>query len=329
MTETSAQTSDPGASPSRRRISKIAIRVWIVLVGVLFLSGAVVPLATDSLSFWFYMFQWIALAVGLNLAAGMIGYLPFGYVAFFGSGAYATGILVQIYAAPLWVGIVGAALVGALVSLLFAPTLRLRGIFFSIVSMSLAIVMQHLVSLLPSEFAGGSAGITFAREQRPQLYYYCMVVVAMLAVLAMTVLVLSRQGLMLKAIRDDPDVARVIGLNVSAWRLAAWIGAAVIAALCGSLEGLYSSIIDPHASFNILISAKAVIYAAIGGFGTVMGPVLGAVGMSVIDEIVWSRFPIANLFVLGAIVAVVTLYMPRGVVGAMLKKSPRFRRWLF
>jgi branched-chain amino acid transport system permease protein len=78
-----------------------------------------------------------------------------------------------------------------------------------------------------------------------------------------------------------------------------------------------------------LISAKAIIYAALGGLGTVMGPLAGALVMSVIDELIWARFPVANLFILGALISLTVLFMPRGMVGSLLDRHPRFRRWFF
>lgn len=311
------------------RIGSKSITLWCTCLATALVVALCIPRFGEGLSFWFYLWQWIALATAMNLMAGMIGYLPFGFVAFFGIGAYATAISVQFHGSPVWLGIVLAGAAGAFLALLFAPTLRLKGVFFSIVSLSLSIVLKSTIAILPESIAGGSGGITITATQDPKLYYYLMAILSLSSVGLATAVSLSRFGLMLKAIRDDADAAKMIGINATGLRLITWVVSAIIAAFCGSLEALYSSTIDPPASFNVLISAKAVIYAALGGFGSVMGPVLGAGLMSIVDELVWSRFPLANLFILGAIISIAVLFFPSGLIGSILEKHPRFRNWLF
>lgn len=323
------------AAPSVRqraplfRLHRASVWIWCLTLAGISLIAVSIPAVSAGVSFWFYLFQWIALASALNLMAGMTGYVPFGFAAFFGIGAYAAAVLSQFHHAPTWAALVGATAAGALLAVLFAPTLRLRGVFFSVVSLSLAIVLRSVIVLLPEDVAGGSSGITITGRHDPILLYYLMVAVSMGAVAIATAISVTPHGLRLKAIGDDLDAAQIIGVNAKGLRLAMWMLSGTIAAVCGALEGLYSSAIDPAAAFNILISTKAIIYAALGGLGTVMGPVVGAVLMTITDELIWARFPIANLFILGLIVAATVLFFPRGIVGSLLQRHPRFRRWFF
>jgi branched-chain amino acid transport system permease protein len=317
------------SSTDRKQVYRLSVWLWVALIAAGVLAALILPLFSKGVSFWFYLFQWIALASALNLMAGMTGYLPFGFVAFFGIGAYSASTLIQLHNATVWQSLLGAACAGALLAVLFAPTLRLSGVFFSIVSMSLAIVLKNVIALLPDSIAGGSAGITIAVARDPILYYRLIVLLAAASVLLATAIAVTPVGLRLKALRDDFHAAQMIGINVGRLRLAVWIVSGTIAALCGALEALYSSVVDPSASFNMLISAKAIIYAALGGLGTVIGPVVGAVLMTEIDELVWARFPVANLFILGAIISLAVLFFPKGLVGSLLERRPRFRRWFF
>ncbi|MBP1296407.1 branched-chain amino acid transport system permease protein [Bradyrhizobium elkanii] len=311
------------------RLTRSSLLIWNATLAALFAVAAMMPSASNSLSFWFYLLQWITLATAVNLVAGLVGYLPFGFVAFFGIGSYAAAVLTQFHGVSAGWSICGAATAGAALALLFAPTMRLSGVFFSIVSLSLSIVLKSLVSILPEHVAGGSSGVTITAIKDPALAYYLMVALCLVSLAIATLIAVTPYGLRLKAIRDDAGAAAMIGINVTRLRLSVWLLSATIASTCGGIEALYSSVIDPSASFNMLISAKAIIYAALGGLGTVMGPLLGALLMSVVDELIWARFPIANLFILGALISLTVLSMPGGMIGWLLDRHPRFRRWFF
>lgn len=289
---------------------------------------AFVPVWGGSLAFWFYLMLWITLASGLNIMAGFTGYLPFGYVAFYGIGAYATAVTVKMLAMPIWVGFIAAALAGGILSLLFARTMLLRGIYFSIVSLALAIICRLLIAGLPEEIAGGSYGIALP-SSNPVGAYYVMLGLLVITLLAVAWLAQSRFGLALRAIRDDPDTAQTIGVNVGYARLKAWVLSAVIASLTGAVEAWYTSIVDTETAFNLLVSTKAVIFAVVGGIGTVLGPIVGTIVMLIIDDLIWQNFPLLNVFLLGLIIVLLMMYMPSGIIGSLIRRKPFLRRILF
>jgi branched-chain amino acid transport system permease protein len=302
--------------------------IWLAFLAVSAIGLTLLPAYGFSLAFWFYLLLWITLASGLNIMAGFTGYLPFGYVAFYGIGAYATAVTVKMYGMPIWVGFMAAAAVGAALSLLFARTMVLRGIYFSIVSLALAVICRLLISAMPEDVAGGSYGIALGFSS-PLGAYYAMLALMLATLLAVTWLAQSRLGMALRAIRDDPETAETIGINIGSARLKAWVLSAVIASLTGGIEAWDTSIVDTETAFNLLVSTKAIIFAVAGGLGTVIGPVVGAVVMLMVDDLIWQSFPILNVFLLGLVIVLLMMFLPSGIVGSLVRYKPSLRRILF
>jgi branched-chain amino acid transport system permease protein len=254
--------------------------------------------------------------------------MPFGYVAFYGIGAFAAAILHKKLQVPILLALPLAGVAGVLLSLLLARTLRLNGIYFAIVSLALAIILRLVIANLPDEVAGGSYGINLGARSEPLKSFYAMLVIMLACLLTVTWLAQSRLGKALRAIRDDADAADTIGINVPRARLYGWILAALFPSLCGAVDAWYTNVVDPETSFNILITAKTIIYASAGGLGTLLGPVVGTLIMVWIDELVWQRFPLLNLLLLGLAIVLLIQFLPRGIVGALLRYRPRLRRYV-
>jgi branched-chain amino acid transport system permease protein len=204
----------------------------------------------------------------------------------------------------------------------------LRGIYFSIVSLALAVICRLLIANMPDAYAGGSFGITLGLG-KPQAAYYVMLLLMVATLLAVTWLSQSRLGMALRAIRDDPDTAETMGIDIARARLKAWMMSAVIAAVTGAVEAWYTNIVDTETAFNLLVSTKAIIYAVAGGLGTVIGPVIGVLSMLAVDNLIWKNFPVLNVFLLGLAIVLLMLFLPRGIVGTLVWRLPRLRRFLF
>lgn len=310
------------------RVGRIRLALWVAVSLAVVLPLLAAPSLTANLSFSFYLMLWIILCTSFNLVAGFTGYMPFGYVAFYGVGAYATAVLHKTYGLPMPGALVCAALAGAAVSLLLAPTLRLKGVYFGIVSLALAVIFRLVVSMLPEEITGGSMGLILARANDPQTTYYVTVVVLVLCLSAAGWLAFSRTGVALRAVRDDAEAAAIVGIDVTRTRLKAWVPAATFPAVVGGLEAWYTNAIDPEASFNILVTAKVIVYSMAGGLGTLLGPVLGAGALYGVDHLIWQRFPVLNLMFLGIIIMVMILAFPRGLVGSFAQRFPLLRRYI-
>ena len=285
----------------------------------------IVPKLPISNPFIFYMLFWITLASSFNIIYGFVGYLPFGYVMFYGVGTYITAILWSRLQIPIPLCILVSGVAGVILSILFAPTLRLKGIYFAIVNFSCAMVLRIVVSNLPVKWTGGSFGITLSHAYRPIISYYFMFFVMLLSVSVSLLLFRSRLGIALRCIRDDEAAASTLGINVGLCRLKAWILAALFPSLAGGIEAWYTAIVDPDTSFNMMITTKAIVYSMFGGLGTVAGPILGSVFMYSLDDYIWGTFPLLNLLVLGIMIVFLILFLPRGIVGSATRKWPRLR----
>jgi len=296
-----------------------------VVVGVYFL---LVPVLDLNLAFHFYLMLWITMASAFNVAAGFSGYMPFGFVAFYGVGAFTTAVLVKSLGFPVLAALPFSGAAGVVLGLLFAPTLRLSGIYFAIVSLALAGICRLVITNMPEEITGGSFGLQLGSRAEPVHSFYVMMGVMLAALGTILWLSRSRLGKALRAVRDDAEAADMMGVNVTRVRLYGWLIAAFFPAVCGGVEAWYTNVVDTETAFNTLTTAKTVIYAVAGGLGTVTGPIVGAIVMVWLDELIWRRFPLLNLLILGVATVLLVLFLPRGIVGTVLRWRPQWRRYV-
>jgi branched-chain amino acid transport system permease protein len=188
--------------------------------------------------------------------------------------------------------------------------------------------MKLTVSLLPDDLTGGSMGLILTGANDPQASFYTMLGIMLLALVVGGWLAMSRTGIALKAIRDDAEAASVIGINVPLTRLKAWVMAAIFPALVGGVEAWYTNAIDLEASFNLLVTAKSIVYAMAGGLGFLIGPVLGATVLYAVDQVIWQIFPLLNLLFLGLVIIALMIGLPRGIVGVIAQRFPQIRRFI-
>jgi branched-chain amino acid transport system permease protein len=304
---------------NRRRV----IFFFIFLGLLFFISGPKLPI---QLSFIFYQMLWITMAISFNIIYGYTGYLPFGYVAFYGVGSYLTAVLWSRLGIPIILSIIMGGGGGILLSLLFAGTLRLRGIYFAIVNFSCAMALRILIANLPEEIAGGSFGIHLSAIYNPMISYYVMLGVMVLSIVTLWRVSISRLGIALRCIRDDAQAAEVMGIDIAKTRLKAWVLAAFFPSLAGGIDAWFSGIIDPASSFNLLITTKAIVYAMFWGLGTITGPIVGAIGLYTLDYIIWGRYPLLNLLILGVMISLLVLFFPRGIIGTLTRRYPSLRK---
>lgn len=319
-----------GAARATERASadRIYYTLAAVIGGVVGIYFLVVPVLDLNIAFHFYLMLWITMASAFNVAAGFSGYMPFGFVAFYGVGAFTTAILVKSLGFPVLLALPFSGVAGVVLGLLFAPTLRLSGIYFAIVSLALAGICRLVISNMPENITGGSFGLQLGSRAEPVHSFYVMMASMLLALGVILWLSRSRLGKALRAVRDDAEAADMMGVNVTRVRLYGWLIAAFFPALCGGIEAWYTNVVDTETAFNTLTTAKTVIYAVAGGLGTVTGPIVGAVVMVWLDELIWRRFPLLNLLILGVATVLLVLFLPRGIVGTILRRRPGWRRYI-
>jgi branched-chain amino acid transport system permease protein len=300
--------------------------LWLGFSSILFLS--IIPALGIKISFFFYVMLWITMASSMNIILGYTGYLPFGYVAFFGIGSYVAAILATRVHLHMLLSILIAGASGPLLALIFFPTLKLKGIYFAIVNMSLAEALRVIIANAPEEFTGGSFGISLASQYDPILSYYTMLVVMTIAITVAWKVSNSKLGLALKCIKQDTIATEVLGIDTARFKLYAWLLSAFFPAITGGIEAWHTAVIDPNYSFNILITAKSILYPMFGGLGTFSGPLIGPVILYFLDDLIWGVFPLLNLIIIGVLMAFMNTMLPDGIIGTLNRKHPNFRRIL-
>ncbi len=263
------------------------------------------------------MFMWIALAGSWNLISGLTGYVSFGHVAFFGTGAYAAGLLVT-RAGWAWLP---ASLAGGVAACVLAlvigyPCLRLKGPYFAIAMLGLNEVLRALVSYFEG-FTGGGFGLSLPTQEATIPIYYVTGLTAA-AVTALTYLIItSRFGLRLMTIREDEVAAEAMGIDTARHKLYAFLLSAAGPGIVGGLAARDQGYIEPVSVFPLITTVTMIVMVLFGGKGTVWGPVLGAVVLFVFQEVVWARFLYLHQLLFGAIIVAVVIMMPRGVLGLL------------
>ncbi|CAN5450466.1 branched-chain amino acid ABC transporter permease [soil metagenome] len=263
------------------------------------------------------IFIFVMLAVSLDLVMGWAGQFSFAHAAFFGIGAYTAAILQRDFGTGFWsnlpAGMVVAGLCGLLLGL---PALRLRGHFLAIVT----IAFQTIVYLALTQWKSLTGG-QFCIEVQPvegfasiDRFYYLALGLSVASVAIGWLLTHSRLGKAWQAVRDDEVLARAIGLNTTASKLAAFVLASALAGAAGVLVAHHIRGVTPD-DFTVLSSATIVAMVVVGGRGTIWGPLLGAVVFTALPEVLGFA---ANykLIIYGLLMIVMVIVMPEGVYGA-------------
>jgi len=252
------------------------------------------------------------LAQAWNIIGGYTGYASFGNSVFYGIGGYGTAIAMVQFDLPFGVGILlGGALAVLFALLLGLPVLRLRGHYFAIATLALAEAMAGVVSNL--DIAGRNIGLILPLRKDDVLFYELSLALLALATLIVYWISRSRFGFGLIAIREDEDAAAVMGVNTTLFKSLAFMLAGFLSALAGGVHAYWITFIDPVSAFDITLNVMMIIMAIFGGAGTVLGPLVGAVLLASISEVLATEISaMASLF-FGLVIVVAVIFMPRGL----------------
>lgn len=256
------------------------------------------------------------LAQGWNVIGGYAGYASFGNSAFYGLGSYGVAIAMVQWQLPFGVGLLfGAALAAVFAVLIGIPVLRLRGHYFAIATLALAQVMAAIVSNV--KLAGRNIGLVLPPLNNDPLFYELSLLLLVLATLTVYWLTRSRFGFGLIAIRENEEGAAVMGVNTTLYKTVAFAISGVFSALAGGIHAYWVTFIDPESAFDIGLNVKMIIMAVFGGPGTVFGPVVGALSLSAVSELLSSEITsLAGLF-FGVVVVVAVVVIPRGLADVL------------
>jgi len=298
----------------------------IATIGVLL---AIFPFVTPS--YWivlaFTYFTNLALAQSWNLAGGYCNLISLGQGAFVGIGGYITFML-YFSGVPLGLGlVVGACLAGGLAALLSTPLFRLRGIYFTIGTLALGEIIKLLVVRLPQ--LGGSWGLhitSIPPYYSPTFLYYLALICAVVTILAVWKIAMSKTGWALKCIRSDEDACELIGVDTYRYKVYAFTIHAFLSGLTGGVLSLYTLHIEPFTLFSVSWSLTALMIVILGGRGTFLGPFFGATIMLILSHFL-AVYYTAHLIILGVILIIVILYYPDGIMGVLQKKLKLKHPW--
>ncbi|MFR9777033.1 branched-chain amino acid ABC transporter permease [Micromonospora sp. MS34] len=268
------------------------------------------------------IFMFVALAQAWNLIGGLAGYASFGQVVFFGIGGYFTAVAMSHWHFSFWLSLalsgIAAALFGALIGV---PLLRLRGHYFAIATLGVAEGMREVVTNLP-DLTGGGAGITLPtvgnQATTPYLgndgFYLLFLGLAALAVLVNGLVAGNKFGFALKAIHQDEDAAAAMGINTTRAKVATFALSGFLTGLVGATYAFQQVTIFPERLFDVDITVLMVVMVVIGGSGTVLGPLLGAVALQFLSEYLRQNYTSVHTFLLGAIIILAVVLLPQGAV---------------
>jgi branched-chain amino acid transport system permease protein len=266
-------------------------------------------------------------AASFNLIFGYTGMLSFGHAAFFGAGAYATAFLLQGLQSPLLLCLLAAMAAGALLALIIGFfSVRLDEVYFSMLTLAFGMMVFAIVYQWRS-VTNGSDGIAGFRVGsfglgidlalgNPSVYYYVVLGVVLIASALLYLICRSSFGLILRAIRQNPERVAFCGLDVQRYRLAAFTIAGAFAGLAGGMMAPFLRIASPEMA-HWSMSAEPVLMSILGGTGYFLGPFFGA-GMFVLLETWITSMTQAWMLVLGIILALMVMFFRRGVLGTFL-----------
>jgi branched-chain amino acid transport system permease protein len=306
-----------GSTGARKGAAAAALAAAALVFPLVFSN----PVATN---YAVYAMIFVAVASAWNVFSGLSGYISLGHAVFFGSGAYTVGI-----AAKDWhingVGVFAllplAAVTGAAIAVPFGlVALRVRRHTFIVVTIAVFFIFQLMAYNL-SSFTGGTAGMSapflpWSPTAFNDRFYYILLGCAAGTIVIAVLVRRSRFGLQLRAIRDDEDRARGLGVHAMRVKLAAFVLSATVTGLVGGVWFLYLTQVQPPSGYDPLFDLSVVLMAFLGGLGTIAGPVLGALIIEPGQLYLTIRFTNGYLseILLGAVFLAVVLVVPRGVI---------------
>lgn len=263
--------------------------------------------------------MYAVLALSWGVVGGFAGYPSFATAAFFGFGAYTSGVL-QTKGLSLLASVPVAAVASlVLASALGAVLLRLRGHYFAIASLSLVEVFRELVNNA-TDLTGGGMGLNIPLGggsdvmQDAMYFFYAMWTVLLATAVMTSVVMASKLGFGLACIRQNETAAGMVGLNTTLYKTVAFGLSACFVGAAGGIYATWVHYIDPSDVFDILYSVKPIVMALVGGLGSPLGAVIGAFAYLTLEEVVWRNYIQIHSGLLGLLIVGLLLFLPHGLM---------------
>jgi len=312
----------------------------IATVGLLIFLIAFPSLFTDPflLRMMILILLWSVLGLGWNFIGGYAGQVSLGHAIFFGIGAYTSTLTVLKLGLSPWIGVVLGAIIAAIIGAIIGwPSFRLGGHYFAIATIAAGEIFA--VIFRNWKWAGSAVGLYLPIVRGEKLvnfqfhdfkagYYYIALAMLIAAVITTILVERSRTGYYLKAIREDPDAARSLGINITRYKMVAMVLSAIVTAVAGSFYAQFVLYISPNTAFSLTFSVQMCLVAVLGGTGTLAGPIIGAAILIPMAE--YTRVALGgqgggiHLVVYGLLIMIIAVYQPAGLVGMFRNWQQRF-----
>jgi branched-chain amino acid transport system permease protein len=314
---------------------------WIAILAVIAIA-AVLPLLVSPTGYWIrvltFTLLFAAMAQVWNIIGGLANQTSLGHAAFFGIGAYTSTILVLKFGISPWIGMFAGGFLGGVAALIIAvPTMRLQGHYFALATLAFGEVMRVIANVWTS-LTGGPVGLSvpfvppsIAAYSFKQLLPHAYI--ALIALIIVTVIFewirRSAMGYRLRAIKENPAAAEVIGIDTTKVKLQTAVISGVLMAMLGTLYAQVAVFFDPDTVFSAAsISIRVALIAILGGVGTAIGPILGALFIIPVEELMNDLFSSGaaglSQLIFGVILIAVILWRPRGFITVFDSLMARF-----
>ncbi len=307
--------------------------LWII-AGIAVLAFLFAPAVIES-----YFLRIVSLALiylilttGLNIIAGYTGQVSLGQAGLYGIGAYTGAILAAKLGLPFWICLPAAMAVAGLFGLVLgAPTLKVSGHYLALITIGFGVIVEKILVEWQS-LTGGPMGLAvpavtlFGHPLSEQEFYYLSLGLCLLTLWITNNIIRSYFGRAFSAIRDNELAASCMGINLTRYKLLAFVLSAVLAGAAGCLYAFYSAFISPD-SFSFSLSIFFLLTIIVGGAGTIVGPIIGTLLLVIIPEYL-HFLDKHRLTIYGALLIVSVIGLPQGIVGAIRKKLPRIVNFL-
>lgn len=314
---------------------------WIAIAAVIAVA-CVLPLLLNPAGYWIrvltFTLLFAAMAQAWNIIGGLANQTSLGHAAFFGIGAYTSTLLLLKFGISPWIGMVAGGLLGGIAALIIAiPTMRLQGHYFALATLAFGEVMRVIANVW-TPLTGGPGGLSvpfnppsfFGYSFKQLLPHAYIALIALIIVTAIfEVIRRGAMGYRLRAIKENPAAAEVIGIDTTKVKLQTAVISGVLMAMLGTLYAQVAVFFDPDTVFSAAaISIRVALIAILGGVGTAIGPILGALFIIPVEELMNDLFSSGaaglSQLIFGVILIAVILWRPRGFITVFDSLVARF-----
>ncbi len=315
------------------RIHKAPVAAGAVIIALFPWAASWIPALDNYTLVMVFAGIYCMITIGLSVLMGYAGQISLGHAAFFGIGAYVSGVLTAHFGLNPWLCMPLGALVAAIVAVAIGtPSLKLRGHYLAMATLAFGIIL-NIVFREESQWTGGPDGMGgipgltlfgYAFDSITRYYYLVWAFVGIAFVFTIS-LIQSPVGRALRAIHTSEAAAGAMGVNIARHKVMVFTYSAVLAALAGSLYAHFMNFINPG-SFDLVFSIKLVIMMALGGMHSIWGAMIGAILIAFMSFEWLHHFGELEIVVYGAVLLLVTIFLPHGLAGLPAMVIERIRR---